>query len=201
MPRSVTARSDRVRRALAHRQARPGGLAGHVVWVYAITDGLEPGQLAGLTGVGGEPVRMVTEAGLAAVVGSVDAQTFGENARGSLLSDLASIERPGRAHHPVAAGRRPGESAGAARLLPAKQRPRRRVHQGRAGAGAGARGCQGRPDRPLAALLLRRPPPRLTRTRPDPHHGLARTTFWPARALARTTPDPHSAGWAPQPGR
>jgi hypothetical protein len=79
------------------------GQADHVVWVYAITDGLSPDQLAGLSGVGGEHVRAVTEAGLAAVVGSVDAAEFGEEARTSLLSDLASIERLGRAHHQVIA--------------------------------------------------------------------------------------------------
>lgn len=103
MPQSVTARSNRVRRVLGHRQASQPGPARHVVWVYAITGDLKPEQLAGLTGVGGEPVRAVTEAGLTAVVGSVDAQAFGEQARTSLLSDLASIERLGRAHHQVIA--------------------------------------------------------------------------------------------------
>jgi hypothetical protein len=103
MHQSVMARSNRVRRALSHRQARQHVPAGHVVWVYAITDGLDPDQLAGLTGVGGEQVRAVTEAGLTAVVGSVDAQTFGEQARTGLMSDLPSIERLGRAHHQVIA--------------------------------------------------------------------------------------------------
>jgi len=56
-----------------------------------------------LTGVGGECVRPVSEAGLTAVVGSVDARTFGEDARASLLSDLVSIERLGRTHHQVIA--------------------------------------------------------------------------------------------------
>jgi hypothetical protein len=103
MHQSVTARSNRVRRALSHRQARQHVPAGHVVWVYAITDGLAPDQLAGLTGVGGEEVRTVTKAGLTAVVGSVDARRFGEQARSDLMSDLPSIERLGRAHHQVIA--------------------------------------------------------------------------------------------------
>jgi hypothetical protein len=103
MHQSVTARSNRVRRALRHRRARQHVPAGHVVWVYAITGGLAPDQLDGLTGVGGERVRAVTEAGLTAVVGSVDGRTFGEQARASLMSDLASIERLGRAHHQVIA--------------------------------------------------------------------------------------------------
>ena len=103
MPQSVTARSIRIRRSLGHRHASRPGPAGQVVWVYAITDDLKPDQLTGLTGVGGEPVRAVTEAGLTAVVGSVDERTFGEEARTSLLSDLASIERLGRVHHQVIA--------------------------------------------------------------------------------------------------
>ena len=101
MPQSVTARSNRIRRSIGHHQVSQHAPAEHVVWVYAITDDLKPEQLTGLTGVGGERVRAVSEAGLTAVVGSVDARAFGEDARASLLSDLASIERLGRAHHQV----------------------------------------------------------------------------------------------------
>src|SRR5215469_12350327 len=103
MPQMVTARSNRVRRAIGHHQVSQQEPAEHVIWVYAITDRLVPEQLNGLTGVGGERVRAVSEAGLTAVVGSVDAEAFGEQARTSLLSDLASIERLGRAHHQVIA--------------------------------------------------------------------------------------------------
>jgi hypothetical protein len=103
MPQMVTARSNRVRRAIGHRQVSQQEPAEHVIWVYAITDRLVPEQLNGLTGVGGERVRAVSEAGLTAVVGSVDAEAFGEQARTTLLSDLASIERLGRTHHQVIA--------------------------------------------------------------------------------------------------
>ena len=103
MPQSVTARSNRIRRSIGHHQVSQPAPAEHVVWVYAITDDLMPEQLTGLTGVGGERVRAVSEAGLTAVVGSVDARAFGEDARASLLSDLVSIERLGRAHHRVIA--------------------------------------------------------------------------------------------------
>jgi hypothetical protein len=99
----VTARSNRLRKAIGHRQAGQQVPAKHVIWVYAITDRLVPEQLDGLTGVGGERVRAVSEAGLTAVVGSVDAEVFGEQARTTLLSDLASIERLGRVHHQVIA--------------------------------------------------------------------------------------------------
>jgi hypothetical protein len=104
MHQSVMDRSNRVRRALSHFYARQNPAADHVVWVYAITDDLAPDQLAGLTGVGGEQVRAVSEAGLTAVVGSVDAQAFGEQARADLMSnDLARLEQLGRAHHQVIA--------------------------------------------------------------------------------------------------
>ena len=103
MPQMVTARSNRLRRAIGHRQAGQQVPAKHVTWVYAITDRLVPEQLNGLIGVGGERVRAVSEAGLTAVVGSVDAEVFGEQARTTLLSDLASIERLGRVHHQVIA--------------------------------------------------------------------------------------------------
>jgi hypothetical protein len=103
MHQSVTARSNRVRRALSYRHARQHVPPGHVVWVYAITGSLAPDQLDGLTGVAGERVRAVSEAGLTAVVGSVEAETFGDHARADLMSDLASIERLARAHHQVIA--------------------------------------------------------------------------------------------------
>ncbi len=77
--------------------------AERVIWVYAITDDLGPHQFAGLAGVGGERVRTVAAAGLTAVVGSVEARAFGEDALASLLGGLDNIERVGRAHHQVIA--------------------------------------------------------------------------------------------------
>lgn len=46
-------------------------------------------------------MRGVAEAGLIAVVGSVDTEAFGEQALASLLADLTRIELLGRAHHQV----------------------------------------------------------------------------------------------------
>jgi len=77
----------------------PGGT--EVVWVYAVTADADPARLSGLTGVAGEPVRLVTEGGLSAVVGSVSDNPFGERTLPSLLADLTAIERAGRAHHRV----------------------------------------------------------------------------------------------------
>jgi hypothetical protein len=72
-----------------------------VVWVYAVTTGIDPAKLTGVTGVAGEPVRLVTERGLSAVVGSVSDSPFGESTLPSLLADLSAIEKAGRAHHRV----------------------------------------------------------------------------------------------------
>ncbi|HUY45246.1 MAG TPA: GvpL/GvpF family gas vesicle protein [Streptosporangiaceae bacterium] len=80
-----------------------GSAENQVIWVYAITDDLGPRQFHRLTGVGGEQVRSVPEAGLTAIVGSVDARGFGEQALASLLGGLDNIERVGRAHHQVIA--------------------------------------------------------------------------------------------------
>jgi hypothetical protein len=74
-----------------------------VVWVYAVAADLDPDRLSDLTGVGGEPVRTVAEGDLCAVVGSVDAAVFGEEALASLLADQTNIEMIGRAHHQVVA--------------------------------------------------------------------------------------------------
>jgi len=91
------------RPAIGHAMAAPprASVPDEVIWVYAITDSLRPGQLDGVTGVGREPVRAVTAAGLNAVVGSVDARSFGEQALASLLGGLDNIARVGRAHHRV----------------------------------------------------------------------------------------------------
>jgi hypothetical protein len=72
-----------------------------VVWVYAVTSGSSAGELPGLTGVGGEPVRTVPEAGLHAVVSSVDATAFGDDVLPGLLADLPRAETIGRVHHQV----------------------------------------------------------------------------------------------------
>src|SRR5258708_6631890 len=84
--------------------AAPAGPAtSKVVWVYAVTADLDAHQVSGLTGVAGEPVRVVSEAGIGAVVGSVNDAVFGEESLTSLLTDLTSVEEVGRAHHKVIA--------------------------------------------------------------------------------------------------
>ncbi len=87
---------------------RPGGPAGgqdanDVVWVYAVTTDVDDGQLSGVTGVAGEPVRTVTEAGLSAVVGTVSDEEHHGKPLTRLLVGLTAIETAGRAHHRVIA--------------------------------------------------------------------------------------------------
>src|SRR5258706_9465526 len=71
--------------------AAPAGPAtSKVVWVYAVTADLAADQVSGLTGVGGEPVRVVSEAGIGAGVGSVNDAVFGEEALTGLPTHLTS---------------------------------------------------------------------------------------------------------------
>ncbi|HEY2578021.1 MAG TPA: GvpL/GvpF family gas vesicle protein [Streptosporangiaceae bacterium] len=73
----------------------------HVIWVYAIISVLEPGLLDGLTGIGGEQVRVVTEHDVGAVIGSVDARMFGEEALQQSLAQPGELEAVARAHHHI----------------------------------------------------------------------------------------------------
>lgn len=72
-----------------------------LTWVYAIVADPAADVLAGLTGVGGEQVRLVTGGGLGAVTGSVDAGAFGEAALERRLAEPAELEQIVRAHHHV----------------------------------------------------------------------------------------------------
>lgn len=77
---------------------------GEGVWLYGITTGSVDGaQLAGVTGVAGEPVRLVTAAGLAAVAGSVGLDEYGEEPMKRNLDDLDWLAATARAHDRVVA--------------------------------------------------------------------------------------------------
>jgi hypothetical protein len=74
-----------------------------VTWVYAV---LADGAAAGTglpCGVAGEPVRVVSRAGLCAAVGSVDAGEVSEEAMRRNLGDATWVERAVRGHHGVVA--------------------------------------------------------------------------------------------------
>ncbi|HEY1633115.1 MAG TPA: GvpL/GvpF family gas vesicle protein [Acidimicrobiales bacterium] len=70
-------------------------------WVYGVTRPFRPERLALLTGVDREPLRSVECSGLAAVVGSVDLENFGEEALRRNLEDIEWLEACARAHHRV----------------------------------------------------------------------------------------------------
>ncbi|MFI0776599.1 GvpL/GvpF family gas vesicle protein [Streptomyces sp. NPDC021212] len=83
-------------------------------WLYAVTAAREESAApAGLTGVADEPVRLVGNAGLAAVVGSVPLDDFGEEPLRAHLEDLPWLERAARAHHRVI-----GRAAGYGQVIP-----------------------------------------------------------------------------------
>jgi Gas vesicle synthesis protein GvpL/GvpF len=75
-------------------------MADAVVYLYAVTDAgaVEPAVDAG---VDGAPVRRLVVGGLAAVVSSVDAVRFSEEALRRSLEDLPWLEATARAHHAV----------------------------------------------------------------------------------------------------
>ncbi len=74
------------------------------VWLYGITaDSIDDSQLAGITGVAGEPVRTVVEAGLGAVVGTVSLSEFGQEPLQRHLEDLDWLTVVARAHDAVVA--------------------------------------------------------------------------------------------------
>jgi hypothetical protein len=77
-------------------------MADTLVYLYAVTDAADAQDLA-TTGVEGAPVRRIDADGLAAVVSSVDAVRFGEEALRRNLEDLQWLEKAARAHHEVVA--------------------------------------------------------------------------------------------------
>ncbi|MEV7178128.1 GvpL/GvpF family gas vesicle protein [Kitasatospora sp. NPDC093679] len=74
-----------------------------LTWLYAVVREVEDGTLAGLTGVAGEPLRVLTAPGLVLVVGSVPRGDFDEQALQRRLADLPWLEAAVRAHHRVIA--------------------------------------------------------------------------------------------------
>jgi Gas vesicle synthesis protein GvpL/GvpF len=72
-----------------------------LVWIYAVTRVAAPLETEELTGVAGEPVRLVEGAPLAAVVGTVPEADFAEEPLKDHLEDLRWLEAAARAHHRV----------------------------------------------------------------------------------------------------
>ena len=79
-------------------------MSAEAVWVYGITHGdLTESRVSGLRGVAGEAVHMVASSGLAAVVGAVGLDEFGEDALRRNLEDLDWVAQKARAHDAVIA--------------------------------------------------------------------------------------------------
>ncbi|WP_405998903.1 GvpL/GvpF family gas vesicle protein [Streptomyces sp. NBC_00829] len=76
-----------------------------VTWLYAIAFEAHPvtgvGGPPALMGVAGEPVHVVEESGLLAIVGSVPVRDFGEEELRERLQDVDWLETAARAHHKV----------------------------------------------------------------------------------------------------
>jgi hypothetical protein len=92
-------------------------MADTVVYVYAVTDAATAGPPhPAIPGVDGAPVRRIASGGLAAVVSSVDAARFSEEALRRSLKDLPWLEETARAHHAVVAAVAPAGPVAPVRL-------------------------------------------------------------------------------------
>ena len=72
-----------------------------LTYVYAVARDPLGEDVEDVEGVGGVPIRLVHEAGLTAVVSTVDGEEFGEQGLRRNLEDLAWLERTVRAHDRV----------------------------------------------------------------------------------------------------
>jgi Gas vesicle synthesis protein GvpL/GvpF len=86
----------------SQREPRSTRMSADGVWVYAIIrGGHAEGRVAGLRGVADEPVRVVASDDLAAVVGTVRLDEFGQDALRRNLEDLDWVAGKARAHDAV----------------------------------------------------------------------------------------------------
>lgn len=70
-------------------------------YLYAVSRGLDPAAVAGITGFHDRPVELVDHEGLTAVVSTVDLDDYGEQALTRNLEDLAWLENTVRIHDGV----------------------------------------------------------------------------------------------------
>jgi hypothetical protein len=70
-------------------------------YLFAVTEGLEPGDLEGQEGLAGQPLRLVTHGRLQAVVCDVPLDEFGEEPVRRHLEDLGWLEKVARTHDSV----------------------------------------------------------------------------------------------------
>lgn len=72
-------------------------------YVYGVARGLDPATVAGLSGVAGNPVRVVVHGALSALVSPVDLAEFDESGLRRNFEDLSWLEATAREHHAVLA--------------------------------------------------------------------------------------------------
>jgi hypothetical protein len=89
--------------------------SGTGVWVYGVFADHDSTVPTDTPGVAGETVRVVHEAGLAAIVGTVDLDRFGEDGLRRGLNDLDQLAMMARAHHAVV-----GQAARSATVAPTR---------------------------------------------------------------------------------
>jgi hypothetical protein len=70
-------------------------------YLYAVSRGLEPSDLAGVPGLDGAALELVHHEGLVAVVSDVDLAEYGEEGLRRNLEDLGWLERAARGHDTV----------------------------------------------------------------------------------------------------
>src|SRR5262249_6608748 len=70
-------------------------------YLYAVSRGLPPRDVAGVAGLGGAPLDVVEHRGLAVLVSSVDLEEYGEEGLRRNLEDLAWLEATARGHDEV----------------------------------------------------------------------------------------------------
>src|ERR1700759_1721657 len=101
MVTSLPTGSARVVRIAASRGLRP--MSDHSVYLYAIGDTAlaDSDVVAEIPGGDDVPVRIIVEGALAAVVASVDRDSFSEEALRERLEDLEWLEKLARTHHEV----------------------------------------------------------------------------------------------------
>ncbi len=81
--------------------ALDGGQGESGRYLYAVCRGLEAATIAGVGGIGGEPLELVAHLDLVAVVSTVPMSAYGEEALHRNLEDLAWLEETVRKHDDV----------------------------------------------------------------------------------------------------
>lgn len=130
-------------------------------YLYGVARALDPAAVDGVLGVGGAPVRVLTQGTLSALVSPVDLAEFGEAALRRNLEDLGWLERTARAHHAVLAAQaaHPVVPLRLATVYRDEARVRAVLDERHGAFDAALRRVQGRTEWGLKAFLAPQPQP------------------------------------------